>query len=161
MLLVRQPLRVIRQFTFLTMLVVAAGGCDSTNPTLAIRAEVSPSAIVAGGSDTTTIRVTVVNLTAVPVDRVVGCDNLFSVEDLSGREVVSSYRVTCPVENSVPLRIELGAFESVELTRLWTGVNVVYSGGYVTEPLPAGAYLIYGRLGELRSAPQGVDLVAP
>jgi hypothetical protein len=152
---------VIRQFTFLTTLLVAAGACDSTNPALAIRAEVSPVAIVAGGSDTATIRVTVVNLSAAPVERVVHCDNLFSVEDVSGLEVVSSYRVTCPVELSIPLRIELGPFESVELTRLWTGMNVVYDKGYVAVPLPPGAYRIYGRLGELHSAPQGVNLVAP
>lgn len=153
MVLSRQPL--------LATLVVAAAACDSTNPTIAVRADVSPAVIVAGGSDTATIQVTVVNLTAVLVERVVHCDNLFSVEDLSGREVVSSYRVTCPVELSIPLRIELGPFESVELTRLWTGVNVVYDGGYVPVPLPPGAYRVYGRLGELRSAPQPVALVAP
>jgi hypothetical protein len=154
-------MRLARRLTFLTVLSGTAFGCDLTRPTLAIRAEVSPSAMVAGGSDTATIRVTVVNLTAFPVERVVNCDNLFSVDDLSGQEVVSSYRVTCPVELSIPLRIELGPFESIELTRLWTGMNVVYDRGYVAVPLPPGAYRIYGRLGELRSAPRAIALIAP
>lgn len=160
--LVRRSGRVIRHLTLLTTLTVPVLGCDATSPTLALRAEVSPAAILAGGIDTAAIRVTVVNLTAVPVERVVHCDNLFAVENVLGEVVVSNYRVTCPAENSIPLRIQLGPFESIELTRLWTGVTIRYAdGGYVTEALPPGAYRIYGALGDLRSRPQAVELVAP
>ena len=104
---------------------------------------------------------TVVNLTAALVERVVTCDNLFAVESVVGDLVVSNYRVTCPAENSIPLRIALGAFESVELTRLWTGAYVRYAaGGFETVALPPGSYRVYGALGELRSKPQLVDLTA-
>jgi hypothetical protein len=153
----------LRRFTASVAAAAAALGCGggATGPTLDVRVAVSPNQIVVGGGDTTTIRVTIENLTAARVERVVHCDNLFSVDDLLGREVVSSYRVTCPVENSIPLRIELGPFESVELTRLWAGTNVVYDQGYVARPLPSGAYRIYGRLGELRSSPSPITLVAP
>ena len=150
----------IRPFTALATVAALGVACDLSNPALAVRVAVAPNAIVAGGSDTATIRVTIVNLTAARVERVVQCDNLFSVDALSGREVVSSYRVTCPAENSIPLKIELGAFESVELTRLWTGTNVVYDQGFVAKPLPPGSYRIYGRLGELRSAPREMNLIA-
>jgi hypothetical protein len=106
--------------------------------------------------------VTVVNLTPGWIERVVSCDNLFSVDDVLGTEVVSSYRVTCPAENSIPLTIELGPFESVELERIWTGVSIRYEdGSHVAVPLPPGAYRIYGRLGELRSRPSPIALVAP
>lgn len=151
-----------RALTFVTALTAASVGCDVTAPTLAVRVAVSPDAILAGGSDTATIQVTVVNLTAFPVERVVHCDNLFSVESLLGQEVVSSHRVTCPVENSIPLTIRLGPFESIDLTCLWTGVRVEYGvGGYVAVPLPPGMYRIYGRLGALRSSPRAIALTAP
>jgi len=153
---------VIRRLAFLTTLTASSVACDVANPTLAIRVEVSPVEIVAGGNGTATIRVTVVNLTAAPVERVLPCDNLYAVENAVGDLVVSNYRVTCPVENSIPLRIALGAFESVELTRLWTGVYVRYAaGGFETVALPPGSYRVYGAVGELRSEPQAVDLTAP
>jgi len=152
---------VIRRLAFLAAVTASSVACDVANPRLAIRVQVSPVEIVAGGNDTTTIRVTVVNLTAAPVERVVTCDNLFAVESVVGDVVVSNYRVTCPAENSIPLRIALGAFESVELTRLWTGVYVRYAaGGFETVALPPGSYRVYGALGELRSKPQLVDLTA-
>jgi hypothetical protein len=154
----------VRWFTFFAAAAAAAVlGCDSTGPTLDVRVAASPATIVTGGSDTVTVRVIIANLTAVPVERVVSCDNLFSVDDVLGTEVVSSYRVTCPAENSIPLIIELGPFESVELERIWTGVNIRYEvgSGYVAVPLPPGAYRIYGRLGELRSRPRPIALVAP
>jgi len=151
----------VRWFTFFA--AAAALGCESTGPTLDLRVAVSPGAIVTGGKDTATLRVTVVNLTSGRVQRLVSCDNLFSVDDLLGTEVVSSYRVTCPSENSIPLTIDLGPLESVELERIWTGVVIRYDvgSGYVAVPLPAGAYRIYGRLGELRSRPSPIALVAP
>jgi len=154
----------VRWFTFFAAAAAGAAalGCESTGPTLDVRMAVSPAAILTGGSDTATLRVTVVNLTSRRVERVVSCDNLFSVDDLLGTEVVSSYRVTCPAENSIPLTIALGPMESVELTRLWTGVSIRYEdGGFVAVPLPPGAYRIYGRLGELRSRPSPIALVAP
>lgn len=153
----------VRWFSFFAAAAAAALGCDSTGPTLDVRVAVSPAAIRTGGGDTTIVRVTVVNLTAVRVERVVSCDNLFSVNDLLGTEVVSSYRVTCPAENSAPLTIELGPLESVELERIWTGVNIRYEvgSGYVAVPLPPGAYRVSGRLGELRSRPSPITLVAP
>lgn len=160
--LVRQPIRVLRLFTLLTTLTVPALGCDATSPALALRAEVSPAAILAGGSDTTTIRVTVVNLTAFPVERVLHCDNLFAVDNALGVVVVSSYRVTCPAENSIPFRLQLDPFESVEVMQLWTGVSVRYAdGGYVTVALPPGRYRVYGVLDGVRSRPRAVELVAP
>lgn len=151
-----------RALTLIIAVTAASAGCDVAAPTLAVRVAVSPDAILAGGSDTATIQVTVVNLTASPVERVEQCDNLFSVESILGQEVVSSYRVTCPVENSTPLTIQLGPFESIDLTRLWTGVRVEYGeGGYVAVPLPPGGYRIYGRLGALRSSPRAIVLTAP
>ena len=92
----------IRPLTALATVAAFGVACDLSNPTLAVRVAVSPNEIVAGGSDTATIRVTIVNLTAARVERVVHCDNLFSVDAMSGREVVSNYRVTCPAENSIP-----------------------------------------------------------
>ncbi len=154
----------VRWFRFFAAAAAAASlGCDSTGPTLDVRVVVSPAAILSGGSDTATLRVTLVNLTSGRVQRLVSCDNLFSVDDLLGTEVVSSYRVTCPSENSIPLTIDLGPLESVELERIWTGVVIRYDvgSGYVAVPLPAGAYRIYGRLGELRSRPSPIALVAP
>jgi len=154
----------VRWFTFVVAAAAAALGCaDSTRPTLDVRVAVSPAAIVTGGKDTATVRVTVVNLTSRPIERAVSCDNLFSVDNLLGTEVVSSYRVTCPAENSFPLTIQLGPFESVELERIWTGVSIRYEdgSGFVAVPLPPGAYRIYGRLGELRSRPSPIALVAP
>jgi hypothetical protein len=92
----------VRLFSF-AVAAAAALGCDeSTRPTLDLRVAVSPAAIVSGGKDTATVRVTIVNLPAGPIERLVSCDNLFSVDDLLGTEVVSSYRVTCPAENSIP-----------------------------------------------------------
>lgn len=137
--------------------------CDLTNPTLAIRVDVSPAAIVAGGGDTTSIRLTFTNLTAHPIDQLAPpCDNLFAVENLFGGVVVSNYRITCPAENSVPWRIQLAPFGSVDVTRRWTGVNVRYAGGgYETVALPAGNYRIFGTLGELRSQPQPIALIKP
>src|SRR5881397_3558830 len=88
---------VIRRLAFLTTLTASSVACDVANPTLAIRVEVSPVEIVAGGNGTATIRVTVVNLTAAPVERVLSCDNLYAVENAVGDLVVSNYRVTCPV----------------------------------------------------------------
>ncbi len=125
--------------------------------------EVSPTAIVAGGGDTTDIRLTLTNLTAHRID-VEGptCDNLFAVETLVGSVVVSNYRITCPTENSAPWGIELAPFGSLELTRRWTGVDVRYAnGGYETVPLPPGNYRIRGTFGELRSQPQAIALTAP
>jgi len=155
---------VIRQLRLLTMLTAPIVGCDATGPTptLALRAEVSPAAILAGGSDTATIRVTVVNLTALPIERVVTCDNLFAVESLVGGLVVSNYRVTCPAENSIPLIIQLDPFASIELMRRWTGVSVRYAdGGYVAVALPPGVYRVYGALGDLRSRPEILELIRP
>ena len=146
------------------MLTAPVVGCDTTGPMprLALSEEVSPDAILAGGSDTATIRVAVINLTALPVERVVSCDNLFAVESVVGGLVVSNYRVTCPAENSIPLIIQLEPFASVELVRRWAGVTVQYAdGGYVSVALPPGAYRVYGALGDLRSPPQAVELVAP
>jgi hypothetical protein len=153
----------VRWFSFAVAAAAALGCVESTRPTLDLRVAVSPAAIVSGGKDTATVRVTIVNLTAGPIERLVSCDNLFSVDDLLGTEVVSSYRVTCPAENSIPLTIQLGPFESVELERIWTGVNVRYEvgNGFVAVPLPPGAYRIYGRLGALRSRPSPIALVAP
>lgn len=151
-----------RALPLIIAVTTAAAGCDVAAPTLAVRLAVSPDAILAGGSDTATIQVTVVNLTASPVERVVNCDNLFSVESSLGQEVVSSYRVTCPAENSIPLTVRLGPFESIDLTRLWTGVRIEYGdGGYVAVPLAPGAYRIYGRLGALRSSPGAIALTTP
>lgn len=151
-----------RRLTLLMMLSALVVGCDATGPTLALRAEVSPVAILAGGRDTATIRVTVVNLTASPVERVVNCDNLFAVESVVGGLVVSNYRVTCPAENSIPLIIQLEPFASVELVRRWSGVSVRETeGGYEAVALPPGAYRVYGALGDLRSPPQAFELVAP
>lgn len=155
---------VTRQVRLLMLLTAPIVGCDATGPTptLALRVGVSPAAILAGGSDTATIRVTVVNLTALPVERVVTCDNLFAVESLVGRVVVSNYRVTCPAENSIPLIIQLGPFASAELVRRWTGVSVRYAdGGYEAVALPPGAYRVFGALGDLRSQPELLQLTAP
>jgi len=154
---------VIRRLAFLTALTASSVACDVANPTLAIRVEVSPTAIVAGGGDTTDIRLTLTNLTAHRID-VEGptCDNLFAVETLVGNVVVSNYRITCPTENSAPWGIELAPFGSLELTRRWTGVDVRYAnGGYETVPLPPGNYRIRGTFGELRSQPQAIALTAP
>jgi len=154
---------VIRRLAFLTALAASSGACDVANPTLAIRVEVSPVEIVAGGGDTTNIRLTLTNLTAHPID-VEGpaCDNLFAVETLVGDVVVSNYRVTCPAENWAPWVIELAPFGSVELTRRWTGLNVRYAnGGYQTVALPPGNYRIRGTFGKLRSQPQPIALTTP
>jgi len=152
-----------RRLAFLTALTASAVACDVANPTLAVRVEVSPTAIVAGGGDTTNIRLTLTNLTAHRIDlEGPTCDNLFAVETLVGNVVVSNYRITCPTENWAPWGIELAPFGSVELTRRWTGVNVRYAnGGYETVPLPPGNYRIRGTFGELRSQPQAIALTTP
>jgi hypothetical protein len=154
----RHPLTVV------VALAASAAACDFTNPTLAIRVDMSPTTIVAGGSDTATIRVTVVNLTARPIDQPgPPCDNLFAVENLAGAVVVSNYRVTSPLEDSAPWGIQLTPFGSVDLTRRWTGAYVrdKSGGGFETVALPPGTYRMRGTFGELRSAPQRIALTNP
>jgi hypothetical protein len=62
----------IRPLTALATVAAFGIACDLSDPTptLEVRVAVAPNAIVAGGRDTATILVTIVNLSAARVERV-------------------------------------------------------------------------------------------
>jgi hypothetical protein len=116
---------------------------------------VSPDQITHG--DTATIIVRYTNSSLFPVGIRDWCVSTFEIANAHGEVVAGRDPMICALVIRSPT--VLGPFESLERRTIWTGYGRrLVSGTWVTEPVPAGLYRVYGRLEGRLSAPDTIEV---
>jgi hypothetical protein len=138
---------------FLAFLVA----CDDTTgiDRVQIDVAVSPDRIAHG--DTATIIVRYTNRSPFAVEIRDRCVSPFEIANAQGEVVAGRDPLICTLEIRPP--VVLLPFESLERRALWTGYRRRPVGDtWITEPVPAGLYRVYGRLEGRLSTPDTIEV---
>lgn len=146
---------------FRLLLVVALAACSDIAglDRLVITVAVNPDHIAAGGTTVITVRITNPTATAIEVPDY-HCSAPFEIANGDGDVVAGNEPIFCTLELRPPT--VLAPFQSIERRGTWNGQRRTGVGPpSVFEPVPAGLYLVYGRLLGRRSAPDTISVVVP
>lgn len=148
----------MRRLCLTGFLALALVSCSDPNglEQILITATVTPDRIAPGDTATIVVRYTNVSAFAVEIPNN-SCVYPFEIANAQGEVLVGRDPVICTLELRPPT--VLGPFQSLERRTIWTGYRRhLVSGTWITEPVPAGLYRVYGRLEGRLSAPETIEV---
>jgi hypothetical protein len=143
----------------LVLLLALAACADVTGlDRLVITVVVTPDRIVPG--DTAVIAVRITNPTPSAIEIPTRCSRPYQIANAQGETVVGNEGLICALDFPAPT--VLGPFESIDRRITWNGYRERFTGvTWVTEPLAAGLYRVYGTVEGRRSRPETIEIEAP
>jgi len=148
------------RFRLSLVLLLALAACTDVTglDRLVITVVVTPDRIVPG--DTAVIAVRLTNPTPNPIEIPTRCSRRYQIANAQGEVVVGNEGLICALDFPPPT--VLGPFESIDGQATWTGYRQRRNGGtWVTEPVGAGVYRVYGTVEGRRSRPDTIEVEAP